>query len=169
MRHLTLLLGTLVVLTACSLVSRPAGPADRDVQASGGVFGLDLPRGWTSVPDLAERPVVLVARGPTADDQLVVSLVEGERGAEQQAIATSTALADSYDIVCERRDDADFTDGPVFDCPDRTQEPWVHKVLVPVAGQGASALVLVQTRAGSYDDAAAVAGPIVESFVWDGR
>ncbi|MCW2773209.1 MAG: hypothetical protein JWN91_1535 [Nocardioides sp.] len=169
MRHLTLLLGTLVVLTACSLVSQPAEPADRDVQGTRGVLGLDLPEGWRSAPDQAELPVVLVARGPTADDQLVVSVVDGERGAEQQAIATSTALADSYDIVCERLDDADFTDGPVFDCPDRTHKPWVHKLLVPVAGEGASALVLVQTRAGSYDDAAAVAGPIVESFVWDGR
>jgi hypothetical protein len=168
MRLWTLLPGTLVVLTACSVVSRPAEPADRDVQATRGLLGVDLPEGWQSAPDLAEPPVVLVARGPTADDQLVVTVVEGERGAEQQAISTSAALADSYDVVCERVD-ADFTDGPVFDCPDRTRKPWVHKVLVPVAGDGASALLLVQTRAESYDGAAAVVGPVVESFVWDGR
>jgi hypothetical protein len=164
MRHWTLFLGTLVVLTGCTTISRPAEPTDRDVQASGGV-----PRGWTSTPDLAEPPVVLVARGATDEDQLVVSIAEHEDGAEQQAITTSAALADSYDIVCERLDDSDFTDGPVFDCPDRTRKPWVHKVLVPVAGEGASALVLVQTRADSYDEAVALVGPIVESFVWDGR
>ncbi|GAW52073.1 MULTISPECIES: hypothetical protein [unclassified Nocardioides] len=167
MRHWTLFLGTLAVLTGCTTPSGSAEPADRDVQASGGVLGLDLPRGWTSAPDLAEPPIVLVARGATDDDQLVVSIAEHEDGAEQQAITTSAALADSYDIVCERLDDSDFTDGPVFDCPDRTRKPWVHKVLVPVAGDGASALMLVQTRADSYDEAVALVGPIVESVVWD--
>jgi hypothetical protein len=167
MRHGTVLLGTLVVLAACSSVGDPDEPADRDVQATRGVLGLDLPAGWRSAPDLAEPPVVLVARGPTDDDQLIVSLVEGDDGAERQAIATSATLADSYDLACERVDDADFTDGPVLDCPDESREPWVHKVLVPIAGDGASALVLVQSRAESYDDAAAVVGPVVESFVWD--
>jgi hypothetical protein len=167
MRHGTLFLGTLVVLTACSVVSRPPEPADRDVQASGGVLGLDLPRGWTSAPDLAEPPVVLVARGATDEDQLVVSVAEHEDGAEQQAITTSAALADSYGLACERLDDSDFTDGPVFDCPDRTRRPWVRKVLVPVAGEDTSALLLVQTRADSYDEAVALVGPIVESVVWD--
>lgn len=167
MRHWTPLLATLVVLTACSTPSRPAEPGDRDVQATRGVLGLDLPPGWDSAPDLAELPVVLVARGPTDEDQLVVSVVEGEDGAEQQAIDTSVTLADSFDLMCTRVEDATFTNGPVFDCPEETREPWVHKVLVPIAGDGASALVLVQTRADSYDEAAAVVAPVVESFVWD--
>lgn len=163
----TLLLATLVAVTACSATSRPAEPADRDAQATRGVLGLDLPLGWSSAPDLAAPPVVLVARGPTDDDQLIVTVAEGADRAEQQAIATSVTLAGSYDLRCERHDDAAFADGPVFDCPDESQEPWVHKVLVPVAGDGASALVLVQTQADSYAEAVDVVEPIVTSFVWD--
>jgi hypothetical protein len=158
-----LLLGALVALAACTVA---AEPEDRDVEATDGTFALDVPDGWRSAPDLTEPPVVLVAEGPVDLDRVLVSLISGEDGAEQRAIAAVVALADSYDLACERLEETAISDGPVFDCPDESRRPWVHKVFVPITGDGVSALLLVQVRADSFGEAAAVAGPMVESFVW---
>jgi hypothetical protein len=157
------LLTTLTMLSACSYGGdRPS----RDVEIADGAIALDLPAGWHPAPDPIEPPNVLLAEGPGEDEHLVVSLMEGEGGAERAAMEAAVRYVEAYGLPCRRLDDNPVWDGPVFDCPDHTRRPWMHKVLIPIPGDGVSALLLVQAGAASFDEAVATVEPVFASFIW---
>jgi hypothetical protein len=157
------LLATPATQLACSY---GGDPPSRDVEIADGAIALDLPAHWRQAPDAIEPPTVLVAEGPGPDEHLVVSLLEGDETAEQQAIESAARYTDAYGLPCRRLDDTPAWDGPLFDCPDHTRRPWMHKVLVPVRGDGVSALLLVQAGADSFDQAWGVLEPVLDSFIW---
>lgn len=156
----SLLLLTLVLLSGCSLARGDSA----GTEAVDGSFALDLPDGWRARPDLEAPPNLLVGEG-AGDEHLVASVLPGADGAEQRAIETVVGWIDSGRLPCRRLDDT-IADGPVFDCPDRTRRPWMHKVYVPIRGGDRSVLLLVQVEADDFDDTVAVVAPVVASFEW---
>lgn len=155
----------LVLSTVLAGCAYAGDPPDRDVETADGTIALDLPAGWGRSPDPVEPPTVLLAEG-TGDEHLVVSLFEGADTAEQRAIEAAVRYIDSYGLPCRRLDNNPIWDGPVLDCRDQTRRPWMHKVLVPIPGEGVSALLLVQAEADSWDEAVDVVKPVLDSFLW---
>lgn len=125
-----------------------------------GLVSVDLPQGWTQSEDELAETVAIAAQGEDPLDQVVVTTFGSLEAAQQQAESTTAGLA-SDDIACER---VELDDKPAFDCPEDVDGETVRRVLVALGGDGAGAVLLVQTPATTFDEAAELAGPIAGSL-----
>ncbi len=130
------------------------------VSSPDGLVTVDLPEGWTESEDELAETVAIAAQGTDPLDQVVVTTFGSLEAAEQQAESTTAGLA-SDDIACER---VELAGNAAFDCPEDVDGETVRRVLVPLGGDGAGAVLLVQTPAATFDEAAEIAGPIASSL-----
>ena len=180
-RTLGMSLAALLLLTACGPDDGPeedADAGDRESTSDAGAdtrvtakddsLSLELPEGWEEID--RELPGAVVLAATEAGDetqQIIVSRYDGAEAAENEAIFSATGISEQGG-VCERLDD-DTTYGEprlVFDCA-FTEPEVFRKVLVPVAGEDESAVVLVQLTVTSLDETASVVTPILESIEWE--
>lgn len=143
--------------------SQPEGAV---VESADGSFTVELPADWETV-DVGGADVPLAAQGPVSTDQVVVSSFEQPGGAEEQALFTAVGLTKQTGQECER---TDLEGALVFDCPFDEKGTRYRKLLFPVEAEGeaegGSILLLVQTEAASFEEAARLAGPVVSSLSW---
>ena len=141
-------------------------PEGTVVESADGSFTVELPAGWESV-DVGGADVSLAAQGPVSTDQVVVSSFEQPGGAEEQALFTAVGLTKQTGQECER---TELEGALVFDCPFDEKGTQYRKLLFPVEAEGqaegGSILLLVQTEAASLEEAAQLAGPVVDSLDW---
>lgn len=146
----------------------PAGTATEGtvVESADGAFTVELPADWERV-DVGGADVSLAAQGPVSTDQVVASSFEQPGGAEEQALFLAVGLTKQTGQECER---TELEGALVFDCPFDEKGTRYRKLLFPVEAEGqaegGSVLLLVQTEAASLEEAAQLAGPVVDSLDW---
>lgn len=160
-----LLLVTVLLAGGCSSreESEPEAPT-KAVAATDGSFEVAVPEGWTTMGPSLAGDVVVAERDPGGRTRLVASHEDGEVGAEQRAITAAGRLSGDG-VFCERLDGDETFGEPhlVFDCP---LGEGLRQLLVPMVGEGESALLGIRVGGETLADTAEVVGPILRSFAW---
>lgn len=160
-------LATLLVVTGCSSSTQQESAESQVLLSSDDALAVAVPADWTRQPDLEKRTIVLAASGPDGQELRVARYPAGQL-AEQKAIRQSEVLA-GRNVFCERLDGSEVFGDPhlVFDCPvEKGGQVTSRQILVPFEHESGGGLLLVKVAGATLEDAAVVAGPIVESLAW---